>query len=129
MSGRVTHGEKRGRELGYPTANIGLSRRQSPLMGIFAVELGGLGTKRLPAVASIGVRPTFGGSGKSLLEVHIFDFNQDIYGCHVDVYFHQKLRDELYFDSVDALVEQMHKDAEQAQHFFSESFATSPTNV
>jgi riboflavin kinase/FMN adenylyltransferase len=118
MSGRVAHGEKRGRTLGFPTANIHLRRRQTPLMGIFAVEIAGLAATRLPAVASIGVRPTFGG-GRCLLEVHLLDFNRDIYGQHVDVYFLHKLRDEQRFDSVDALITQMHRDVLQAKRFFT----------
>lgn len=119
MSGRVAHGDKRGRVLGYPTANIHLKRRQTPLMGIFAVEIGFCDSPeagRLPGVASIGVRPTFGG-GQCLLEVHLFDFDRDIYGQHVDVYFLHKLRDERRFDTVEALVAQMHRDAEQARKF------------
>jgi riboflavin kinase/FMN adenylyltransferase len=114
MSGRVAHGEKRGRSLGFPTANIHINRRQSPVMGIFAVRVGGLDGARLPGVASIGYRPTFGG-GQCLLEVHLFDFDRDIYRRHVDVYFIEKLREERRFESVDALVGQMHKDAEQAR--------------
>lgn len=118
MSGRVAHGEKRGRTLGFPTANIHLRRRQTPLMGVFAVEITGIADTRLPAVASIGVRPTFGG-GRCLLEVHLLDFNRDIYGRHVDVYFLKKLRDEQRFESVDALIEQMHRDVRQAEQFFA----------
>lgn len=117
MSGRVAHGEKRGRTLGFPTANIHLRRRQTPLMGIFAVEIAGIAEGRLPAVASIGVRPTFGG-GRCLLEVHLLDFNRDIYGRHVDVYFLHKLRDERRFDSVEALITQMTLDTRQARIFF-----------
>lgn len=119
MSGRVAHGDKRGRSLGYPTANIHLKRRQTPLMGIFAVEVGFCENPkagRLHGVASIGVRPTFGG-GQCLLEVHLFDFDRDIYGQHVDVHFLHKLRDERRFDTVEALVSQMHRDAAQAKDF------------
>lgn len=121
MSGRVAHGDKRGRALGYPTANIHLKRRQTPLMGIFAVEVAFCDDPeagRLPGIASIGVRPTFGG-GQCLLEVHLFDFDRDIYGRHVDVYFLHKLRDERRFETVEALVAQMHHDAEQARKFLS----------
>jgi riboflavin kinase/FMN adenylyltransferase len=115
MSGRVAHGDKRGRSLGYPTANIHLKRRQTPLMGIFVVEAALQGEPRhLPGVASIGIRPTFGG-GQCLLEVHLFDFDRDIYGRHVDVFFLHKLRDERRFESVEALVEQMDRDADQAR--------------
>ncbi len=118
MSGRVSHGDKRGRELGYPTANIHLNRRQTPLMGVFAVEVAGLAAQKLPGVASLGVRPTFG-PGQCLLEVHLFDFDRSIYGEYVDVYFKHKLREEMRFDSVETLVAQIHQDAEQAQQFFN----------
>lgn len=132
MSGRVAHGEKRGRTLGYPTANVYLHRQQSPLLGIFAVTIAfndpTIATSPLPAVASIGFRPTFGG-GACLLEVFIFDFDQSIYGQHVDVFFHHKLRDELRFDSAEALIEQMDLDSAQARDFFQNAFAQRPTNV
>ncbi|MBN1378651.1 MAG: bifunctional riboflavin kinase/FAD synthetase [Gammaproteobacteria bacterium] len=128
MSGRVAHGDKRGRTLGYPTANIYLNRKQTPLLGIFAVEVGGIDSTLLPGVASIGVRPTFGG-GVCLLEVHIFNFNQDIYGRHVDVYFRHKLRDTEKFATAEALIEQMHIDAKQAQQFFAGDFAHRRTYV
>ena len=118
MSGRVAHGDKRGRSLGYPTANIHLRRRQTPVMGIFAVEVGGLASNRLSGVASVGVRPTFGG-GQCILEVHLFNFTEDIYGQHVRVYFLHKLRDERRFESPKALVAQMRIDEEQARDFFN----------
>ncbi|HEX5055286.1 MAG TPA: bifunctional riboflavin kinase/FAD synthetase [Gammaproteobacteria bacterium] len=117
MSGRVIHGDKRGRDLGFPTANILLKRRRPPLTGIFAVEAAGLGAKAMPAVASVGYRPTFGG-GDCLLEVYIFDFNDDIYGSRLQVRFLRKLREERRFESVPALVEQMQRDAAQAKQFF-----------
>lgn len=120
MSGRVAHGEKRGRKLGYPTANIYINRKQTPLLGIFAVEVAGVEDRLLPAVASIGVRPTFGG-GECLLEVHIFDFDRDIYGRHVKVYFRRKLRNEQAFESADALIEQMNIDSEKARQFFADT--------
>jgi riboflavin kinase / FMN adenylyltransferase len=117
MSGRVVHGDKRGRELGVPTANILLKRRRPPLTGIFVVEVAGLSEHPLPAVASIGYRPTFGG-GDCLLEVHIFDFDRDIYRQHLQVRFLHKLRDERRFETVPALVEQMQRDAAEARAFF-----------
>lgn len=119
MSGRVVHGEKRGRELGFPTANILLKRRRPPLTGIYAVEVAGLETGPLPAVASVGYRPTFGG-GDCLLEVYIFDFDRDIYRRHLQVRFLHKLREERRFETVPALVEQMQRDTEQARAFFQE---------
>jgi riboflavin kinase/FMN adenylyltransferase len=117
ISGRVVHGDKRGRELGYPTANIRLKRRQTPLTGIFAVEVAGLEQHPLPAVASIGYRPTFGG-GDCILEVHLFDFDRDIYRRHLQVRFLHKLREEERFNNVEALVAQMADDVAQAKGFF-----------
>ncbi|MBA3581501.1 MAG: bifunctional riboflavin kinase/FAD synthetase [Gammaproteobacteria bacterium] len=123
MAGRVAHGDKRGRELGYPTANIHLKRRQTPVMGIFAVTVSGIDAQALPGVASIGVRPTFGG-GQCLLEVHLFDFQRDIYGRHVEVHFLHKLRDEQYFASIPALITQMDEDSRQARAFHQQHLLT-----
>jgi len=114
MSGRVIEGDHLGRELGFPTANVNLRRRQSAVMGIFAVRVLGLGQESLAAVASIGTRPTFGGT-KPILEVHIFDFDEDIYGRYIHVDFVARLRSELKFDEVRDLVEQMHRDAASAR--------------
>lgn len=113
MSGRVVAGQKLGRKLGYPTANVDLRRRQSAVMGIYAVRVRGLGEVR-DGVASIGVRPTFGG-GRPLLEVHLFDFDDDIYGRHIDVDFIKRLREEQKFDGPEALIAQMHIDADNAR--------------
>ena len=114
MSGRVIEGDHLGRELGFPTANVNLRRRQSAVMGIFAVRVLGLGRESLDAVASIGTRPTFGGT-KPILEVHIFDFDGDIYGRYIHVDFVARLRSEQKFDEVKDLVEQMHRDAASAR--------------
>jgi riboflavin kinase/FMN adenylyltransferase len=114
MSGKVIEGEHLGRELGFPTANVNLRRRQSAVMGIFAVRVSGLNREPLDAVASVGTRPTFGGT-KPILEVHIFDFDEDIYGKYIHVDFIARLRSELKFDEVKDLVEQMHRDAAQAR--------------
>ena len=114
MSGKVIGGQKLGHKLGYPTANVNLQRRQSAVLGIFAVRVHGLGELPLDAVASVGTRPTFDGV-KPLLEVHIFDFDQDIYGRYIHVDFIARLRDELRFESVDALIEQMDKDSAEAR--------------
>ncbi|MDH5395537.1 MAG: bifunctional riboflavin kinase/FAD synthetase [Gammaproteobacteria bacterium] len=118
MSGRVAHGEKLGRELGFPTANIHLHRHASPVQGIFAVEVFGLDNEPLQGVASVGTRPTVNET-KALLEVYLFDFNQDIYGRHIQVSFLKKLRDEAKFDSLDALVKQIQSDVDQAQAYFA----------
>ena len=118
MSGRVIVGERVGRQLGYPTANVNLNRKQSAVMGIFAVRVSGKDWGPLDAVASIGTRPTFG-SYKPLLEVHIFDFDQDIYGETIHVDFVARLRSEEKFDDVDALVEQMHRDSARAREILA----------
>lgn len=114
MSGKVIPGEKIGRTLGFPTANVNLRRRQSPVMGIFAARVSGISGKPLDAVASVGTRPTFAGT-KPLLEVHIFDFDEDIYGEYIHVDFIARIRDEEKFDEVGALVEQMHRDSARAR--------------
>lgn len=118
MSGRVAHGEKLGRELGFPTANIHLHRQASPIQGIFIVEVFGLDQEPLQGVASIGTRPTVNET-KALLEVYLFDFDQDIYGQHIQVSFLKKIRDEEKFDSLDALKDKIQNDVEQAQAYFA----------
>ena len=114
MSGRIVRGENIGRSLGYPTANVDLRRRQSAVMGIFAVHVHGLGGEPLDAVASVGDRPTFGGA-KPILEVHIFDFDEDIYGEYIHVDFVARLRGQEKYDRVEDLVAQMHLDADNAR--------------
>ncbi len=114
MSGRVRPGQRLGRKLGFPTANLALQRRAIPLWGIFAVRVDGPGLASHPAVASLGTRPTFDGT-ELLLEVHVFDFDGELYRSNLDVDFIARLRDEVRFDSLDALVEQMHRDAAQAR--------------
>jgi len=118
MSGRVAHGHKRGRSINYPTANIHLHRHATPIMGVYAVEMFGIAGEPLAGVANIGSRPTVDGT-RTLLEVHLFDFDRDIYGCHVDIQFVEKIRDEQRFDSFDQLREQIDKDAEQARRIFA----------
>ena len=118
MSGKVIVGERVGRKLGYPTANVNLNRKQSAVMGIFAVRVTGAGWGPLDAVASVGTRPTFGGI-KPLLEVHVFDFDRDIYGEYIHVDFIGRLRSEEKFDDVDQLVEQMHRDSEMAKEILA----------
>ena len=114
ISGRVQLGQRLGRKLGFPTANLALHRKVIPLWGIFAVRVDGPGFTSLPAVASLGTRPTLDGT-VPLLEVHLFDFDRDLYGRNLDVDFIARLRDEVRFDSLEALVEQMHRDAAQAR--------------
>jgi riboflavin kinase / FMN adenylyltransferase len=118
MRGRVIRGEQLGRQLGYPTANLRLARRRAPFDGIFAVRArdsgaGGVSPWR-DAVASLGTRPTVGGR-EPLLEVHVFDFAGHLYGRELEVEFVARLRDELRFDNLDALVDQMHRDAAAAR--------------
>lgn len=114
IGGRVVRGRQLGRTLGMPTANLRLGGRTPPLTGIFAVRVHGIGKDAWPAVASLGTRPTVCGV-EPLLEVHLFDFDGDLYGRRIDVEFVAKLRDEVRFDSLDALIEQMHRDASQAR--------------
>ena len=114
MSGKVVRGESLGHSLGYPAANVDLRRRQSAVMGIFAVRVQGLSGGPRDAVASVGDRPTFGGA-KPILEVHIFDFDQDIYGQYIHVDFIARLRGQEKYDRVEDLVAQMHRDADNAR--------------
>jgi riboflavin kinase/FMN adenylyltransferase len=118
MLGRVVHGRELGRTLGFPTANLRLMRRKSPVCGILAVRVFGIEPEPMNAVASLGTRPTVDGT-EMLLEVHIFDFAGDVYGCELEVEFVAKLRDEIKFDSLEALVSQMQIDAAQARGILS----------
>lgn len=113
--GRVVRGQRLGRKLGYPTANIRLRRRHAPLHGIYAVRVDGAGLVNHDGVASLGVRPTVSGDGQMLLEVHLFDFEGELYGRHLEVRFVAKLRDEQRFESLEALTAQMNQDAAQAR--------------
>jgi riboflavin kinase/FMN adenylyltransferase len=117
MCGRVAHGDKLGRTLDVPTANIHLHRQVSPIQGIFVVELFGIEGEPWPGVASVGTRPTVGGT-RALLEVHLLDFRRDIYGAHVNVNFLHKLRDEQRFASLDELKRHIQQDIEQAREYF-----------
>ncbi len=118
MSGKVIEGNRMGRKLGYPTANVNLNRLQSAVMGIFAVRVSGRNWGPLDAVASVGTRPTFAGT-KPLLEVHVFDFDKDIYGEYIHVDFIARLRSEEKFDDVKDLVEQMHRDSARAREILA----------
>jgi riboflavin kinase/FMN adenylyltransferase len=114
MGGRVVHGNKLGRTLGYPTVNIPVRRRRTPLHGIFAVRVLGVVSRPLPGVASLGTRPTVDGEGL-LLEVHLFDFDGDLYGRRLEVEFVAWLRGEERFDSLAALERQMALDEARAR--------------
>ena len=122
MCGRVAHGDKRGRTIGIPTANIHLHRKATPIKGVYAVEMFGLKTEPLPGVANIGTRPTVDGS-RTLLEVHLLDFDEDIYGSHVSVDFLHKLRDEKRFASFDELKKRIYLDVAHARDFFKTRYA------
>jgi riboflavin kinase / FMN adenylyltransferase len=114
MSGRVVHGQALGRGLGFPTANLRLGRRKPPLWGVAAVRVYGAGPLVLPGVASLGTRPTVNGS-EPWLEAHLFDFAGDLYGRTIEIEFVAKLRDEVRFESMDAMVRQMNFDAAAAR--------------
>lgn len=115
MRGRVVRGEQLGRTLGFPTANLQLARRQTPMDGIFAVRVHGIEPAAgLAGVASLGTRPTVGGT-RPLLEAHVFDFAGDLYGREIEVEFVARLREERKFENLDAMVRQMHQDAADAR--------------
>jgi riboflavin kinase/FMN adenylyltransferase len=118
ISGRVVHGDKIGRKLGFPTANIQLKRKRVALTGVFAVTVSGLDKRHLPGAASLGVRPTLGFGLRPVLEVHLFDFDQTIYGAHVTVHFLHKLRDEAKYASLEALTAQIARDVQATQAYF-----------
>lgn len=116
IEGKVEYGNQLGRTLGFPTANIHLRERTSPVHGIFAVRAGlGEGACSWPGVASLGIRPTVNQVQEPLLEVHLFDFEGDLYGQRMAVEFVAKLRDELKFDGLEPLKAQMDRDARQAR--------------
>jgi riboflavin kinase/FMN adenylyltransferase len=118
MTGRVAPGKRLGRTLGFPTANLRLMRRKSPMCGVLAVRVHGIEAQPLGGVASLGTRPTVNGS-EPLLEVHVFDFSGDLYGRLIEVEFIAKLRDEVKFDSLDSMVVQMKIDAAVARELLS----------
>jgi riboflavin kinase/FMN adenylyltransferase len=119
MSGHVIHGAKLGRTLGFPTLNLRVAHRPA-LAGIFVVQVHGLADQPLPAVASLGVRPTVEDAGRMLLEVHLFDWNQACYGKLVRVEFLSKLRDEEKYVDLPTLTAAIDRDAQQARAWFSQ---------
>ena len=127
ISGRVINGDKLGTKIGFPTANIQLKHNRPPLSGIFAVEVGGdnstFSASPLRGVASLGVRPTIHEHGMPVLEVHLFDFNREIYGKHLRVHFLHKLRDEEKYPDLPSLVKQIGQDVLDARNFFRSSSA------
>ncbi|MGB8855742.1 MAG: bifunctional riboflavin kinase/FAD synthetase [Burkholderiales bacterium] len=119
ISGRVMHGKKLGREIGFPTANIQMRHNRPPLAGIFAVHLHVAENGLMRGVASLGLNPTVSDSRAAKLEVHVFDFNGDLYGRHVRVEFLKKLRDEEKYSDMEKLKKQIQADADNARAFLS----------
>ena len=120
ITGRIVHGDKRGRELGYPTLNIDMHRLHSPVSGIFATKVYGLDNHSIDAVTSIGTRPMFDGK-QMILEAHLLDFNSDVYGRYVRVELLKQLRKEQTFATIDELKIQIENDIGQARQFFEEN--------
>ena len=119
ISGRVVSGERLGRRLGCPTANVLMKHNRPPLSGIFAVEVHGADECVLPGVASLGVRPTVARDARPTLEVHLLDFQRDIYGVHLKVDFLYKFRDEEKYADVETLRRQIAVDVQNTRAFFS----------
>ncbi len=117
MCGRVAHGDKIGRTIGIPTANIFLHRKRSPLHGIFVVEVFGLENEPVMGAASIGTRPTVGGT-RTLLEIHLLDFDDHIYGRHLQINFLHKIRDEEKYDTMDVLKQHIQSDIKETRDWF-----------
>ncbi len=118
ISGRVVSGDRVGRKLGWPTANVLMKHNRPPLGGIFAVAVHGAGERALPGVASLGVRPTLAREPRPCLEVHLLDFARDIYGAHLRVDFLHKFRDEQKYADVETLKRQIAVDVENARNYF-----------
>ncbi len=121
ISGRVEHGEKVGRKLGFPTANIQFKHNIAPLRGVFVVRVRIENGSVREGVASLGVRPTLAANGKPVLEVHLFDFAQEIYGKHLHVDFMHKLRDEMKFSGLESLTKQIALDIGHAKDWFTQN--------
>ncbi len=118
IKGRVAYGQQLGRELGFPTANVQLNRYSAPLNGVYAVLVDIDGT-RYQGAANVGVRPTVGDLVKPILEVHLLDFDADLYGRRIEVEFVTKIRDEEKFTTLDKLVEHIQRDVKQIRAWFS----------
>jgi riboflavin kinase/FMN adenylyltransferase len=115
ITGRVMHGAKRGRALGFPTANVRLGRAKPALHGIFAVKCLGAATRGLEGVASLGINPAVTHGGPATLEAFLFDFSGDLYGRRLSIEFVKKLRDEAHFASLDELAAQIRRDCDEAR--------------
>ena len=121
VCGRIAHGDKLGRTIGYPTANIRMHRKNTPINGVFAVTMTGIDGLEFEGVANVGTRPTLDGGSKVILETYLFDFNKEIYGRYVEVHFHQKIRDESRFHSLEELKAQIVKDVAETKKIFAET--------
>lgn len=119
ISGRVMVGQQLGRTIGVPTANLHLRRLRAPLAGVYAVEVVGAKREKLFGVANVGTRPTIGDLTKAILEVHIFNFSENLYHRNLTVIFRKKLRDEEKFPSLDALKQQIARDMQAGREYFS----------
>ena len=119
ISGRVVHGQKLGRKLGFPTLNLRVAHKHPAVTGIFVVQVHGLSEQPLPAVASLGVRPTVEDAGRVLLEVHILDFDETCYGKLVQIEFLQKIRDEKKFPDLAAMTAAIKDDELKARAYFA----------
>lgn len=125
ISGRVISGASIGRTLGFPTANIQMRHNRPPLAGVFAVQVRGLAAHALPGVASLGTRPTVASNARPSLEVHLLDFDRNIYGRHLRIEFLRKFRDEEKYADVETLRRQIAVDVENARTYFSAADAHS----
>jgi len=119
ISGRVIYGQQLGRQLDAPTANLRLYSYRIAMSGVYAVEVSGLGEDIMYGVANVGVRPTLGKSIKAILEVHLIDFDREIYGRTIKVIFRKKIRDEKKFSSLDELKTNIHKDIATGRQYFN----------
>ncbi len=120
MSGKVIHGRQLGRTIGVPTANLLPKRIRTPIQGVFAVEVEGIDGKQLQGVANLGTSPTVNGQ-RVRLEVHLFDFSQNIYGRQVQVIFRHKIREEQKFEGLEALKAAIQQDIQTARDFFTQA--------
>ena len=118
--GRVGYGRQWGRQLGFPTANVKLQRYRAALSGVFCVRVDGLEDRSIPGVANIGIRPTVDGK-EPLLEVHMIDYESDIYGKRIKVTFEHRIREEMAFESLDALKERIGEDLQIAKKWFEDA--------
>ncbi|MDG0969966.1 MAG: bifunctional riboflavin kinase/FAD synthetase [Porticoccaceae bacterium] len=117
VKGRVVYGQQLGRKLGFPTANVQLNRYSAPIAGVFAV-LTTIGGKIYQGAANVGIRPTVGGLVKPILEVHLLDFQGDLYGQRIEVEFKCKIRDEVKFTTIDSLVDNIRRDVNNIRAWF-----------